>query len=208
MLFVLRDAKRACARRKKAGHGCCGRTIEAQPLSDQTCHIEDVLAAPCRSNREGIGNGGFLGAHLNRLGMRSLATSLGASITARFAIAVLPPLERTLAAGRCRCRRRHERLDLAETVEPRRSQDRIPCPAVPLRCGALADRGRGRHAVGHGAPGTAPISVSCAKAVFPASKSGRQCARCGHPFQTPHMPSHSLPNKSSWPWSAAVERST
>jgi hypothetical protein len=44
----------AHARRKKAGHGCCGKTIEAQPLSDQTCHIEDVLAATCQSIREGF----------------------------------------------------------------------------------------------------------------------------------------------------------
>lgn len=36
MALLLRDAKRARARRKKAGGGCCGKMIEAQPLSGQT----------------------------------------------------------------------------------------------------------------------------------------------------------------------------
>lgn len=31
---------------KKVADGRCGRTIEGQPGTDQTCHIEDVVAAP------------------------------------------------------------------------------------------------------------------------------------------------------------------
>lgn len=76
MFFLLRDAKHACGRRKKAGHGCCGRTIEAQPVSDQTCHIEDELAAPCQSRRKDFETGGFPGDRFKRLAMRSLAMIL------------------------------------------------------------------------------------------------------------------------------------
>jgi hypothetical protein len=35
-LFLLRDAKRVRARRKKAGDGRCGRMIEAKPVFGQT----------------------------------------------------------------------------------------------------------------------------------------------------------------------------
>jgi hypothetical protein len=36
---LLRDAKRGHARRKKAGGGCCGKTIEAKPVFGQTQSI-------------------------------------------------------------------------------------------------------------------------------------------------------------------------
>jgi hypothetical protein len=39
---------------KKVADGRCGRTIEAQPVFDQTCHIEDVVAAPGLINPEGL----------------------------------------------------------------------------------------------------------------------------------------------------------
>lgn len=39
---------------KKAADGRCGRTIEAQPVSDQTCPIEDVVAAPVLIKPDGF----------------------------------------------------------------------------------------------------------------------------------------------------------
>lgn len=41
-----REECELCSQGKKVADGRCGRTIEAQPVSDQTCHIEDVVAAP------------------------------------------------------------------------------------------------------------------------------------------------------------------
>jgi len=43
---LIRAEWRRSRQGKKVADGRCGRTIEAQPLSDQTCHIEDVVAAP------------------------------------------------------------------------------------------------------------------------------------------------------------------
>jgi hypothetical protein len=74
-MFFCFAMQSAHARRKKAGHGCCGRTIEAQPLSDQTCHIEDVLAASCQSIRKGFGNGGVWSEHIEETGTQSSAPS-------------------------------------------------------------------------------------------------------------------------------------
>ncbi|OJU68904.1 MAG: hypothetical protein BGO05_24570 [Rhizobiales bacterium 63-7] len=39
---------------KKVADERCGRTIEAQPVSDQTCHIEDVVAAPVLIKPDGF----------------------------------------------------------------------------------------------------------------------------------------------------------
>ncbi|MFK0333883.1 hypothetical protein ACIQUB_22470 [Rhizobium sp. NPDC090275] len=39
---------------KKVADGRCGITIEAQPVFDQTCHIEDVVAASGLTNQEGL----------------------------------------------------------------------------------------------------------------------------------------------------------
>lgn len=43
-----------CSQGKKVEDGRCGRTIEAQPVSDQTCHIEDVVAAPVLIKPDGF----------------------------------------------------------------------------------------------------------------------------------------------------------
>lgn len=43
---MIREEWRRSRQGKKVADGRCGRTIEAEPLSDQTCHIEDVVAAP------------------------------------------------------------------------------------------------------------------------------------------------------------------
>lgn len=51
--FLSREEWRHSRQGKKVGDGRCGRTIEAQPVSDQTCHIEDVLAAPGLTKPEG-----------------------------------------------------------------------------------------------------------------------------------------------------------
>lgn len=39
---------------KKVADGRCGITIEAKPVFDQTCQIEDVVAAPDETQPEGF----------------------------------------------------------------------------------------------------------------------------------------------------------
>lgn len=51
--FLFRAEWRHSRQGKKVDEGRCGRTIEAQPVSDQTCHIEDAVAAPGLSKPEG-----------------------------------------------------------------------------------------------------------------------------------------------------------
>lgn len=51
--FLSREEWRHSRQGKKVGDGRCGRTIEAQPVSDQTCHIEDAGAAPGLTKPEG-----------------------------------------------------------------------------------------------------------------------------------------------------------
>ncbi len=50
---MFREEWRRSRQGKKVGGGRCGKTIEAQPVSDQTCHIEDVVAAPGLTKPEG-----------------------------------------------------------------------------------------------------------------------------------------------------------
>ncbi len=52
--FLSREEWRRSRQGKKVADGRCGRTIEAQPLSDQTCHIEDVVAAPVLIKPDGF----------------------------------------------------------------------------------------------------------------------------------------------------------
>lgn len=49
-----REECELCSQGKKGADGRCGRTIEAQPVSDQTCHIEDVVAAPVLIKPDGF----------------------------------------------------------------------------------------------------------------------------------------------------------
>ena len=49
-----REECELCSQGKKVADGRCGRTIEAQPVSDQTCHIEDVVAAPVLIKPDGF----------------------------------------------------------------------------------------------------------------------------------------------------------
>ena len=51
---MIRAEWRRSRQGKKVADGRCGRTIEAQPLSDQTCHIEDVVAAPVLIKPDGF----------------------------------------------------------------------------------------------------------------------------------------------------------
>ncbi len=51
--FLAREEWRRSRQGKKVADGRCGRTIEAEPVCDQTCHIEDVLAAPGLTNPRG-----------------------------------------------------------------------------------------------------------------------------------------------------------
>lgn len=44
---------RPCSQGKKVADGRCGKTIEAKPVFDQTCQIEDVLAAPDETGPKG-----------------------------------------------------------------------------------------------------------------------------------------------------------
>lgn len=52
MAFLPRDAKRARARRKKAGDGRCGRMIEAKPLSGQTPSIRGRRGCATANGRD------------------------------------------------------------------------------------------------------------------------------------------------------------
>ena len=52
--FLSREECELCSQGKKGANGRCGRTIEAQPVSDQTCHIEDVVAAPVLIKPDGF----------------------------------------------------------------------------------------------------------------------------------------------------------
>ena len=49
-----REEWRRSRQGKKVADGRCGRTSEAQPVSDQTCHIEDVVAAPVLIKPDGF----------------------------------------------------------------------------------------------------------------------------------------------------------
>ena len=64
--FVAPRGMRTCSQGKKVVTGVAGRRSRRSRFFDQTCHIEDVLAAPWVTRSEGIGDGGSLVARIHR----------------------------------------------------------------------------------------------------------------------------------------------